>query len=536
MKKLKLLIAGVTVIAAGSLATYLYFKNIEIKVSSPLNSAQVVPESAIMAIFFNPHQKAITKLQQFGTPEAKKLISQSYAEFQQENLAETNIDWEKDIQPWLGGIMLAFVPGQKEQDMDPVNLLMVVGIKNKFKALRFVTKLKGEKESQVIKREYQGVTIREITDESGKTFNLAILGDYLAIAPIAAALEDAIDTFQGKSISMSKNATETLQRNTGVENAITTIFIPNYSQLITEFTDDLLENQNLSAAGLEQFVEIDSVVMGIGVDDGGVRLRGLTKLVSPLPPDWTQPASDKILQRFPAETMMLISGMGISQSWSQFVTQAQENEDLQDTLDMVKKTFEEVGLDVEREVFSWMDGEFALGLIASNQGVLATTGVGGAMVVETSNRSAAEVTLKKLNQMARKKKGVGVKEKQMGGQSVTEWQMVGIGTFFGYGWLDDNTLFVAVGKPLIEIMMSMPDDGLIGSESFEEIAGSLPKSNQGYFYFDMKRAMVWANRYPFVNVVMPSAVRVILNSIRGIGVTGSWSDELTNEMEMLLAL
>ncbi|OZH51354.1 hypothetical protein AFK68_31625, partial [Hydrocoleum sp. CS-953] len=92
---------------------------------------------------------------------------------------------------------------------DPVNILMVVGIKNKLEALRFVSKLKGEDESKVIKREYQGVTIREVTDDTGKTFNLAILGDYLAIAPIAAAVEDAIDTFQGQRVSMSKNDTET---------------------------------------------------------------------------------------------------------------------------------------------------------------------------------------------------------------------------------------------------------------------------------------------------------------------------------------
>ena len=185
---------GVSVIAAGTFAAYIYFKNIAIKVSHPLNSSQVVPESAIMATFFHPNQKAITKLQQFGTPEAKKLITQSYTEFQQENLAEANIDWETDIQPWLGGVMFAFVPGEEKPDMEPINLLMVVGIKNKLEALRFVTKLKGEEESRVIKREYQGVTIREITDESGKTFNLAILGDYLAIAPIAEVVEDAIDT------------------------------------------------------------------------------------------------------------------------------------------------------------------------------------------------------------------------------------------------------------------------------------------------------------------------------------------------------
>ena len=536
MKKLKFLITGVTVIAAGSFATYLYFKNIAIKVSSPLNSGQIVPESAIMAAFFHPNQKAITKLQQFGTPEAKKLISQNYAEFQQKNLAEANINWEKDIQSWLGGVMLAFVPGEEGQDMDPVNLLMVVGIKNKLEALRFVSKFKGEGENRVIKRKYQGVTIREITDESRKTFNVAILGDYLAIAPIPAVVESAIDTFQGKSVSLSQNAPETLQQNTELENTIATIFIPNYIQLITQFTDDLPEDQSSSSTGLEQFQQINSVVMGIGVDDAGVRLRAVTKLVSPLPLELTKPASEKILQRFPAETMISLSGIGVSQSWSQLVTQARENQDLQDALGIVRNSFKEVGFDVDREVFSWMDGEFALGLIASNKGILATTGVGAAMVFETSDRSTAEATLKKLNQMASQKKGVVVEEKQIGDQLVTELQMLGIGTFLGYGWLDNNTFFVAMGKPLIEVMMSMPENSLIGSESFEEIRRSLPKSNQGYFYWDIKQSMVWVKRYPFVSVLIPSEVRAILNSIRGIGVTASWLDELTNEMEMLLAL
>ncbi|NEP06039.1 MAG: DUF3352 domain-containing protein, partial [Okeania sp. SIO4D6] len=119
---------------------------------------------------------------------------------------------------------------------------------------------------------------------------------------------------------------------------------------------------------------------------------------------------------------------------------------------------------------------------------------------------------------------------------VTEWQMVGIGSFLGYGWLDDDSLFVALGEPLIEVMMTMPDRGLIGSDDFEEVVGSLPTSNQGYFYLNMEQMMVWANRYPFVNLMIPRDMKVVLSSIRGIGVTASWSDELTNEMEILWVL
>lgn len=536
VKKSNFLIAGAALIAAGSITTYLYFRNVAAKVSSPLKTAQIVPESAIMATFFHPNQKAITKLQQFGTPEAKELISRSYAEFQQENLAETNIDWEKDIQPWMGGVMLAFVPAEEGQGTDPVNILMVVGIKNKLQALRFATKLQGEDESQVIKREYQGVTIREVTDETGKTFNLAILGDYLAIAPMAAAVEAAIDTFRGETSLAMRQNTESLQESAGVENAIATVFIPNYGQFVREFADELPESQKLSAASLEQFEEIDWMVMGIGVDDEGVRLRAMTKLVSPLSREKTKPVSGKILQRFPAETMMSISGMGISQAWSEFTTEAEDNEDLQVVLEQVRNLFVDFGLDVDREVFGWMDGEFALGLIASNQGVLATTGFGGAMIFETSDRSTAEKLIENLNFMAKENAGLGLREIEVGGQSVTQWQVAGIGAFLGYGWLDDNSLFVVLGEPLMEGIVNMSGDRLIGSEGFERIVGSLPRSNQGYFYLDMERAMVWVNRYPFVNVVIPSDLKAILNSIRGIGITSSWSDDLTNEMEMLVAL
>ncbi|MDJ0556647.1 MAG: DUF3352 domain-containing protein [Microcoleaceae cyanobacterium MO_207.B10] len=537
MKKSNVLIAGVAIIAAGGIATYLYFRNVALKVSDPLNSAQIVPESAIMASFFEPNPQALDKLQQFGTPEARKLISQSYQKFEQENLAETNIDWEKDLKPWVGGVMLAFVPAEVAENTEPVNILMVVGIKNKLEALKFTNKLKKDDEAKVKERNYQGVTIREVTDETGKTYSLAILGDYLAIAPVASVVEAAVDTFQGdKSLAMRVNSPENIQQSAGVENPLVTIFVPNYAQLITKFTDELSEQENLPTSSLEQLQKIDSVVVGIGVDDAGVRLRAVTKLASPLAPELTLPASGEVVERFPVETMMLISGMGMSWGWSQFVIQAQGNEDLQDVLEMLRKSSQDVGLDLDKEVFAWMDGEFAFGLIESKEGILTQTGFGAAMVLETSDRSLAEATLKKLNKIAVEKGGLAVKEKKMGAQSVTEWQMAGIGAFFGYGWLGDDSLFVALGEPLISVMMSIPGNGLVGSESFQEVVGSLPEENQGYFYLDMDRVMVWANSYPLANMVMPPDARAVLGSIRGIGVTASWSDELTNEMEMLLAL
>ncbi len=102
-KKSKLLIAA-SIVAAGSAAVYFYFQGLSQQVSNPQDSAKVIPDEAMMAAFISPNPQALSELQQFGTPGAQKLVGQGLKAFQEQSLAGTQIDFDRDLKPWLGGI------------------------------------------------------------------------------------------------------------------------------------------------------------------------------------------------------------------------------------------------------------------------------------------------------------------------------------------------------------------------------------------------------------------------------------------------
>jgi len=204
----------------------------------------------------------------------------------------------------------------------------------------------------------------------------------------------------------------------------------------------------------------------------------------------------------------------------------------------VRSSFKRLDLDADRDVFGWMNGEFAIGAIGSDRGILSQLGMGAAMIFETSDRPAAEATLKKLDAIAKSNPTVSVAPRQVQGKEVTEWQIPQQGTLFGHGWLNENSVFVAFGGPLVDVITSTPPQPLSSSPSFQAIATSLGPVNQGYFYIDMEKTMSWANQYLLAvqpNLVSPP-VAELLNSLRGISVATASTEPTTAQVEMLFAL
>ena len=538
LKKSHVLAAGVAVLLAGSLATYLYFRNLAAKVSKPLGSAKIIPASALMTAFMTPNSEALDQLQELGTPEAQRLIAGGWQEIERETLAETNISYEKDLRPWVGSIAMAAIPTENSESLESVDVLFLIGIKNKIKAWNFVNKLEGNEKVKVEEKEYKGVKVWEVTEPNAQTYNSAVLGDYLAVSETFGAITEAIDTFQGEpSLASQADAAAIYSKSAGVKNPVFTLFVPDYAGLIKQLNANMSQGEQLSPSTLNSLNSVKSLVMGIGVDDAGVRMRSVSKLNAPVLEN-LQPIPGKLLTRFPVETIALFSGGNISQVWSYFVRQAQSDPTLSMGLDLMRQGFTANGLDVDREIFGWMDGEIVMGAIASDEGLLGQIGVGGAFLWETSDRSTAETFFNKLDAIASKSPQVSLRKAKIDGKEVTQWQVLGLGTFGGHGWLDDNTVFIAAGEPILELMATGVSDPLNRSSSFKEITGSLPQQNQGYFYLDMDRAVSWLERYPYATsygYISPETL-VVLNSIRGIGLTVVWPDDLTSEIEMVWAL
>ncbi|MFB2834040.1 DUF3352 domain-containing protein [Floridanema evergladense] len=537
-------IGAAAVILGGATLGYLYLRGTFSDVS-PLASAKIVPDEALIVGFVSPDTKSWAKLQQFGTPQAQQLIGKSLADLNQEMFQESTIDYDKDVKPWLGSVMFAVLPTSTSPTpptpptppaVNTPNVLFVVGTKDKISLFNFANKLNKSKE-KVVESDYKGVKVFESTGKNGKIYT-AILGDRLVVAENKKSVELAIDTSKGEpSFASQEGVSSMLTKGVDVENPVVQIYVPNYGSLMQQLIAGNPNVNPLPPTTLNQLKLIKALVAGVGIDNSGIRMKAVAKIDPALNLVEYKPTPGKVIAQFPLDTVALISGYGINRGWSAFVKETKTNPAFQQQVDQMREQVKtNLNLDLEKDIFSWMDGEFAVGAVSANQGILAPLGFGGAVVLKTSDRKTAENTLAKISEVA-KTNAVNVTQRNIQGKNITEWANPGQPAWLGYGWLDGESLFIATGGSVVDAMANN-SQSLENSPSFKAVTNSLSKPNAGYFYLDMDKTMALVNRNLAGNpqsTISPEA-SAFLNSIRGIGISGNQPDSSTSQMEILLAL
>ncbi|MCC5637389.1 DUF3352 domain-containing protein [Nostoc sp. CHAB 5844] len=544
---------GAVVAVAGSVAVYTYFiKGPAGDISGALGSAKLVPASALMATYVSTDGQAWAKLQQFGTPEAQKLLTKSLEDFNKDVFKGSDISYEKDIKPWVGGVMIAVLPPSKikpaqlqspANEANPplkleqeTNILMVVGIKDKLTALNFANKLKSQKGVKSKEIVYKGEKITETLENGKPTYSVVVNNSYLLLAPEKQSVEKAVDTYKGQASFASKEgANNLLSQSVNLQNTIAQIYVPDYAGMVQQLAAASPQGKPLPPQTLSQLKQVKSMVAGVGVDDMGVRVKAIANLDPQLNKFQYQNTPAKILAQFPSETFALISGNGISRGWQTLVEQSKDYPEVQQTLQQVRGQLNFVNIDLDKEIFGWMDGEFGVGAIPSNQGVLASVGFGGAFVFDTSDRKTAEATFSKLDNLAKAQR-INIAKRNIGGKDVTEWQIPQQGALLAHGWLDQDTVFLAVGGPVADALAASKGSSLDTSDTFKTVTGSLQQPNGGYLYLDMDKTVSLVNRFAAQGRPIPPDANAILSSIRGFAATATSPDKSTSQLEMLLAL
>ncbi|MDZ7962773.1 MAG: DUF3352 domain-containing protein [Aulosira sp. DedQUE10] len=543
---------GAAVVLTGGIAAYMYFKGGPVGDSAgALGSAKVVPSTALMATYITTDPQAWAKLQQFGTPEAQQLVAKGLESLNQDMLKDTNISYEKDIKPWVGGVMVAVLPPNpvkpaqfntpsaapnKPTKLQPEpNMLLVVGIKDKIGALNFGNKLKAQKGIKFQEIEYKGEKITEATDKGKPTYSVVLNNSQLLLSPEKPAIEQAIDTFKGQpSFANKEGASNIFAKGVDVKNTLAQIYIPDYAGMIQQLAAANPQGTQLPPQTLKQLQQVKSMVAGVGVDDAGLRIKAIANLDPQINKFQYQNTQAKIVGQFPTDTFALISGQGISRTWSTLLEQSKDYPEFNQAVAQVRQQLKQINLDLDKDVLGWMDGEFAMGTIPSNQGILASVGFGGAFLFDTSDRKTAEATLSKLDDLI-KKQPVTVAHRNIDGKNVTEWQIPQQGALLSHGWLDQDTVFIAIGNPIAEAIAAKKNQSLDNSDTFKAVTGTLQKPNGGYFYLDLDKTMTLVNRFAAAQPLPPQA-NTILGSIRGVGVTATSPDKSISQVEMLLAL
>ncbi|NJM73660.1 MAG: DUF3352 domain-containing protein [Scytonema sp. RU_4_4] len=536
---------GTAIVVAGGIAAYMYFKGGPSgDISSALSAAKVVPDEAVLATYISTDPKVWAKLEQFGTPEAQKIVAKSLEDFNKNLSTDNSISYEKDLKPWVGGVMIAMLPSSSAkpatqnapQTVQESKVLMVVGIKDKLAALNFANKFKAQKGVKVQETDYKGEKIIETTGNGEQSYTAVLNTTHVVRSPQKQAVEHAIDTFKGEPSFASKEGVNSMLTNgVNVDNTLAQIYVPDYGSMVKQIT----ANPNatpIPPETMKQLKQLKSMVAGVGIDNAGVRMKAVAKLDPELVKYQYQNTSAEVVSQFPADTIALLSGKGISRWWSALVEQSKDAPELKFTLEQTRAQLKLVNLDLDKEIFGWMDGEFAFAAIPSNQGVLAQIGFGGALVFHTSDRKTAQATLSKLDNFV-KSQSVNVAKRSIGGKEVTEWQIPQQGALLAHGWLDNDSVFVTIGGPIAQTLADRKGESLERSDNFKATTSTLQRPNGGYFYLDMDKAVPLLNRFATAQQqpITPEA-NAIISSIRGLGMTATSPDKTTTQVEMLFAL
>ena len=535
IRKSAIALVGATAIAGGA-GAYVYFNGLPGGGggSGLYSSAEIIPDDAMAAVALTKDSASWQNLDNFGSTAIQAQADGALQNFKQSLLDDTGLSLDDDILPLVDGVVVALLPPTSVESADAPEMLAVVSSNDPLKALRLLTKAQKGK-ATIELGDHQGVSLSEITlSEGGKLYS-AVLKQRLILAPTRRPVEMAIETSKGDgSLADLPQAAQALK---GDDGSMLRLYIPDYGELITNLVTLSPDAAPISPEALEQVGKIDSIMAGLSVEEDGLRFKATSQLDPSLRPTDYKSGQGDAVNRFPANTVAFFNGQGISQSWDKMLEQSETLPESAMVFDLMRSASQQIDVDLDQEVLSWMTGEFAFGIVPVQEGLVGQLGMGAVFVMDSSDRPATEALFGKLDKLAAGNQ-LKVDEKSVGKQTVTAWGAPIPGSeeaIVGRGWLDEDSIFLATGDSLVANMSEPPAEALPSNPVFQNVMRDLPKNGMGYGFINVEQALSLALNSPMSSQVDPQA-REVLQMIEGVGMASTWEKAETSEVELFVAL
>lgn len=193
-----------------------------------------------------------------------------------------------------------------------------------------------------------------------------------------------------------------------------------------------------------------------------------------------------------------MTGRSLQQYWQAIATTFSYHPELEKGLAQFKNSFRSfTGLDIDRDVFAWMDGEYAFFFYPTKQGLLNLfydkMNLSMGFLVQTSDRTTAEKSLQRLGTRMQSFSpgGMETSSHTISGIPITSWEAQQQ-SFFAYSWVDNKTLLITPGLGAIKELLPQPRRLLTQDYNFTTATRSLPQPNSGYFYLNFGSSLSWA--------------------------------------------
>ncbi|MCS6959066.1 MAG: DUF3352 domain-containing protein [Pseudanabaenaceae cyanobacterium SKYGB_i_bin29] len=460
------------------------------------------------------------------TPQAWSFVHKSVAPSAREVLAKSldrlpvmrmvqqaGLDWQRHVQPWSRGMVGLALLGSSQDESTAVAVL--IPAQSTAGAKDFIRRYQGSW-SQSEERSYEGIIYQQNSNPD-RSEVVALVKDAVVIASHPQALFQIIDVAQNRQPALA--ALAVWQSSSSLK-------------LQTETTDRLLlhglvrQNTNLFA-DKTRLKEPEAFSFALTTLPQGLHVKFQTYFRNPLPP--ISDRESKLVALLPAQTFFYVSGWQLRESWLFFTNVFADQTKITEWRNSL---LSEAGLDLEQDVFGWMQGEWGIAGIPTQTGVLGKTTGFGLVFLAEGGRQASQRFFEQLDNLAVNSQG-GLLPKGVtlqGKNDRTLW-LVGKSVAASHGAVGGYN-FWAMGELGDQIKFN---NSLLSDAKWQRSVAGLPQTNGGYFYLDMGVA-----RALFSNNIAPpewqaqdwfKETMAILNSIDAITFTQTRVDDRTTRLE-----
>ncbi|MGI8500710.1 MAG: DUF3352 domain-containing protein [Hassallia sp.] len=505
--------------------------------------ANIIPEDALFAVSLTTDASQWHKLRSFGTKETQGELDKYLIELRDRFLTNNGYDFQKDISPWVGNevtIAILAPDMKKNAPTDGIatkeqSMVMVLPIKNPQTAKTILAQPKMLKGGKLVDRTYQGIAIKQTEGQSKENFSAALLDErFLVITDNPKATERAIDAYKNKT---------TLATTGGFADNFSKI--ANYQPFAQFYVNVPIAakiaaaspNRPLPAQVLAQLQNNQGLAGTITLESEGIRLKSVS---------WLNPNSQRTLavennagnmqNLLPAETLMMLSGGNLKRMWTDYVLTSHSNPLSPippETIRSGVKSLTNNELDLDRDLLSWMGGEFSISVMPSiaKEGYKEDFRAAFVFMVQASDRAYAEASIKRLDDIMKNQYQFQIQPTIIADKPAVNW--IGpYGTLTAtHGWLDNDVAFLIMGAPVTNKIVPKPNNTLATTFPFQKTVPSDPNPTNGQFFLDVERTV---KNFPLPTLF--SNQETVLEATRSIGITSAVSNSHSNRYDIFIEL
>lgn len=455
------------------------------------SAAMFVPKQApVMAsLLVNPDR--LENLRQVvAKPGNRAATRQEFEQFTQGILGNSELDYRRDVQPWLGDEITAAVT-TLDIDRDDTNgkeagYLLALATKDTERSREFL-QLFWQKRAiagtDLVFDDYKGTKIiygKVASDSVPITVASAIVGrQYVLFANSPKVLRNAINNVQAAELNL-ENSQDYQQAIAALDRGRIGVIFANLPELA-------------ALNGREITKTASSTAISLGLDRQGLiaetaMIRGGTETN-------VSKHSFDALKYVPAVAPISASGVNLSRLWSGLSSDETVSKWVNSGIESLGKRW---NLDLPQEIFNWVKGEYALAMIPKGEAL------DWVFVADKTADPDAESVIAHLDELG-KAQGITSGTIQIADRPVSVWtrldsaksdkkidaEVVGV-----HMAIDKYEIF-ATSMDAMTAVLNAKKNALANSKPFEQAISVLQKENAGYLYLD------WETAQPILEKQLP---------------------------------